>query len=96
MQIKQHLDYLLNEAKITIEDITLHPSIFKSSLDELKIRVNELRSLGLLFDVAFLKLDRKGYLERIKTRSKYKIKINDEHFFNNFHAIEDRIKSKKM
>lgn len=87
---------MLDEAKITIEDITSHPTVFKSSLYEIKNRVEELRSLDLSFDVRFLQLDRNRYLERIKTRSKYKVKINDESFIKNFHAIEDRIKSKNI
>ncbi|KAJ6625704.1 Transcription termination factor, mitochondrial, partial [Pseudolycoriella hygida] len=48
VKVKKHLDYLLNETHFTVDDINSNPAVFRSNLNELKLRINELREIGVV------------------------------------------------
>lgn len=85
------MDYLLNETHFTIEDINSNVAVFRTNLDELKLRINELTAIGLkprkLYSIC---LDRKRYLEMV---GKFCRKKNCPVAFETFKSIEKRIKN---
>lgn len=89
--MKAHLDYLLNETHFTAEDISSNVSVFRRNLDELKLRMDELASIGLIPEkLYFICLDSKRYLERVgKFCTKKKCPVT----LNRFKSIEKRIKN---
>lgn len=90
--MKAHLDYLLNETHFTTEDINSNVSVFRSNLDELQLRMNELASVGLIpGKLYFICLDRKRYLEMV---GKFCTSKNCPDTLEGFRSIEKRIKNK--
>jgi len=91
LKVKRHLDYLLNETHFTIADISSNVSIFKTKLDELKLRMNELNAIGItptkLYQICLAK---KNYLEMI---GKFCKKNESQKTFDLFKSIEKRIKN---
>ena len=88
--MKAHLDYLLNETHFTAEDINSNVAVFRTNLDELKLRMDELASIGLIPEkLYFICLDRKRYLERV---GRFCMKKNCPVTLNKFRSIEKRIK----
>lgn len=89
--MKAHIDYLLNETHFTIEDISSNVSVFRTNLDELKIRMNELTAIGLIPRKLYsICLAKRMYLEMV---GKFCRKKNCLVASETFKSIEKRIKN---
>lgn len=66
VKIQNHLNFLLNEANYTIEDINATLSIFQTKYDELKVRFFEMTEMNHRPKLYELKLSRTLYLRKIK------------------------------
>lgn len=98
-QIREHLDYLLNETDFTTEDITNSLYILNKSLDEIKARVNEITQIGghknsKLFTLANIYQGKNRYLKLIKNYCDTSLRgVAGEKAFA---TIEIRIKQEKL
>lgn len=92
IQAKNLLDFLLSETHFTEDDISSYPRVFSNSLETLKTRLKELKSVKLhpkrLYVIC---LESKRYLKMIEQHCN---RFNDTEIWSNFHHIETRIKQK--
>ncbi|XP_031619216.1 uncharacterized protein LOC116338226 [Contarinia nasturtii] len=65
-KIKTHLDYLLNEAKFTTEEIKNTITILSCSLDEIKSRLKEMKEIGAPIKLRVIALSKNRYLKYIQ------------------------------
>lgn len=92
LQIRNQLDFLLNETHFTETDIGTCLRVFMISYEELMARIDELSTVNYVPKRLYIVcLDRKRYLSTIE---KHCQRINDEHVWQNFRTIEKRIKEK--
>ncbi|XP_037049340.1 transcription termination factor, mitochondrial-like isoform X2 [Bradysia coprophila] len=89
-KVKNHLDYLLNETHFTIDDINSTMAVFRTKLDELKLRMGELAAIGLvprkLYSIC---LDKRSYLDMVWRFCERK---NRPAAFELYKSIEKRVK----
>lgn len=86
------MDYLINETHFTIEEIASNATAaFCINPDELKARLNELHSIGLIpRNLHTICVSRKRYLAKV---AKYCKKRESPEIVEKFKLIEKRIKA---
>lgn len=75
-KIKEHLDYLLNEVRFDVKEISKRLYIFEKSLNEIKARVDELPKIGAPITVEALNKHKAHYMKYVK---EYCNEENEEH-----------------
>lgn len=90
-QIKEHLDYLLNEVQFDVKEISKRLYIFEKSLHEMEARVDELSKIGAPITVDALNKHKAHYLKYVKN---YCNEENEEHKIILLN-IEIRLKSSR-
>lgn len=83
-QMKEHLDYFLNETQFSAQDITHFPYIFNRNIDEIKLRVVEMKRIGAPITLPMLYQGKTKYLKYIQ---KYCATPDD------FRIIENRLRN---
>lgn len=92
MQVEKILNYLLTDVGFTVDDINNHLYVFRSNAEELKMRVNELKSLNVSpIRLSVVSLRKKDYLKYIKTVC---VERNDNANMKICEAIEIRLQKK--
>lgn len=90
LKLNEQIEYLVNEAHYTVDDINGHIFIFRCNLLETKCRMNELESLGCRPKLAFVADDRKVYLKKVE-----KLCRKTENGLVKFQLIEKRVREQK-
>lgn len=92
IQVRNLLDFLLDDTHFTEDDITSYPRVFTNSLEKLKSRLDELATVNYIpRRLYIICLERKRYMEMIE---KHCTDMGDVNIWNNFRKIERRIKEK--
>lgn len=90
LKLDEQIEFLVNEALYTIDEINEHIFIFRNSLLETKCRINELDSLGFRLKLSFVADDRKDYLKKIESLCQ-----TTENGMAKFQLIEKRVREQK-
>lgn len=93
LQIKKHLDYLLNETKFAAVDITYSPYILLKSIDEIKARIDEMTKIGAPITLPVIYQGKTKYMKCIRQYCVTQLK--DKETDVAFAAIEERLKQQK-
>lgn len=91
--MKKHLDFLMDVANYTAEDISSHLNILKRNLNELKTRNAEMDALNITsthVKCLMVQKSRRIYLRDIEIQCRKNIK--DPRIAQNFDLVENRIK----
>lgn len=92
-QLKEHLDYLLNETNFTADDLLYFPYIFARSVDEIKARIKEMTRIGAPITLPMIYQGKTRYLKFI--RQYCTTKLEDKPGDLAYATIEDRVKRQK-
>lgn len=90
LKLSEQIEYLVNEALYTVDEINEHIFIFRCNLLETKCRINELDSLGFRQKLALIADDREVYLRKVERLCR---KI--ENGTAKFQLIEKRVREQK-
>lgn len=89
-KLSEHIDYLLNEASYTTDDINGHIFILRCSLTEIKCRLHELNALNYRPKLYLLASTRRSYLDKIKVLCR-----EAENGMRKYEKIESRVRAQK-
>lgn len=89
-QIKEHLDYFLNELGFDAKEVSKKLYIFDKSLNELKARTDELTKIGAPVTIEALNKHKSHYLKYVKSH------CNEENEVHRITLLDIEIRLKSL